>query len=342
MDEGARSRLAAWLAATLGERVDALVISRLSGGAIQQNWLVEAVLSSGPRSFVLRKDAPATIGASHGRAEEFALLRLAHAAGVMVPEPVAFCDDASVLSGPFALMAKVEGVAFGPRLVKDLSLGGDREALVERLGRELALIHAIRPPADGSAHPALPFLGPPPGDPARAEVAFLRSALDAMRAVRPALEWGLRWAERHGPAPSRITLVHRDFRTGNYMVDGAGLTAVLDWEFAGWGDPMADLGWFCARCWRFGRDRLEAGGIGSREAFHRGYAAGGGAPIDEGAVRYWEVMAHLRWAVIALQQGERHASGREPSLEHALTARIAAELELAVLGMTAPAQWRPA
>jgi hypothetical protein len=59
-------------------------------------------------------------------------------------------------------------------------------------------------------------------------------------------------------------------------------------------------------------------------------------------VRYWEVMAHLRWAVIALQQGERHASGREPSLEHALTARIAAELELAVLNMTAPAQWRPA
>jgi aminoglycoside phosphotransferase (APT) family kinase protein len=342
MDEGARSRLAAWLAATLRERVDTLTISRLSGGAIQENWLVEAALASGPRSFVLRKDAPATIGASHGRAEEFALLRLARAAGVLVPEPVAFCDDASVLSGPFALMAKVEGVAFGPRIVKDLSLGGDREALVERLGKELALIHATRPPADGSAHAALPFLGPPPVDPARTEVAFLRGALDAMGAVRPALEWGLRWAGRHAPAPSRITLVHRDFRTGNYMVDGAGLTAILDWEFAGWGDPMADLGWFCARCWRFGRDRLEAGGIGSREAFHRGYAAGGGLPIDGDAVRYWEVMAHLRWAVIALQQGERHASGREPSLEHALTARIAAELELAVLNMTAPAQWRPA
>jgi hypothetical protein len=48
-------------------------------------------------------------------------------------------------------------------------------------------------------------------------------------------------------------------------------------------------------------------------------------------------MAHIRWAVIALQQGERHASGREFSLEHALTGRMAAELELAVLRMTAPA-----
>jgi aminoglycoside phosphotransferase (APT) family kinase protein len=342
MNEGARARLAAWLAAALGERVDTVTISRLSGGAIQENWLVEVALASGPRSFVLRKDAPATIGASHGRAEEFALLTLARAAGVLVPEPVAFCDDESVVSGPFALMAKVEGVAFGPRIVKDLSLGGDREALVERLGRELALIHAITPPADGGPHAGLPFLGVPPHDPARAEVAFLRGALDTMAALRPALEWGLRWADLHAPPPSRITLVHRDFRTGNYMVDGAGLTAILDWEFAGWGDPMADLGWFCARCWRFGRDRLEAGGIGSRQSFHRGYAAGGGRPIDEDAIRFWEVMAHLRWAVIALQQGERHASGREPSLEHALTARIAAELELAVLGMTAPGRWRPA
>ncbi len=53
-------------------------------------------------------------------------------------------------------------------------------------------------------------------------------------------------------------------------------------------------------------------------------------------------MAHLRWAVIALQQGARHASGREFSLEHALTGRMAAELELAALAMTQPDRWRAA
>ena len=44
-----------------------------------------------------------------------------------------------------------------------------------------------------------------------------------------------------------MVLTHKDFRTGNYIVDGAGHGAILDWEFAAWGDPMADLGWFCAK-----------------------------------------------------------------------------------------------
>jgi hypothetical protein len=39
-------------------------------------------------------------------------------------------------------------------------------------------------------------------------------------------------------------------------------------------------------------------------------------------MRYWEVMAHLRWAVVALEQGHRHLSGQDHSLELALTARI--------------------
>jgi aminoglycoside phosphotransferase (APT) family kinase protein len=185
----------------------------------------------------------------------------------------------------------------------------------------------------------LEFLGEPPVDPARAAVADLREALDRLGDRRPILEWGLRWAELHAPTCRRVGLVHGDFRTGNYLVDGAGLTAILDWEFAGWGDPMADLGWFCAECWRFGRRELEAGGIAPRAAFYRGYEEGGGR-IDDAAVRYWETFAHLRWAVIALEQGERHRSGRERSLELVLTARIVPELELAIVRELAPAAWR--
>ncbi len=85
------------------------------------------------------------------------------------------------------------------------------------------------------------------------------------------------------PAPVAPRFIHRDFRTGNYMVDARGLTAILDWEFAGWGDPASDVGWFCAACWRFGRPDLEAGGVGSRAAFLRGYADGGGEAPEAGA-----------------------------------------------------------
>jgi len=345
MDESARARLGRWMGTVLPGAdgpVAILRAERLHGGAIQENWLVEAEHAGRAAGFVVRRDAAAAIGASHSREVEFAILQAARRAGVTVPEPIAFCRDAAVLGGPFALLARVEGVGFGPRVVRDLSLGGDREALARRLGAELATLHKVTPE---TAAPGLEALGPPPRDPALAEVDAMRRALDRLGATRPALEWGLRWAQTTAPGPSAnlppVALAHRDFRTGNYMVDHAGLTAVLDWEFAGWSDPLSDLGWFCAACWRFGRADLEAGGVGSRAAFYAGYeAASGLGPVDDARVRWWEVVAHLRWAVIALEQGERHRSGAEPSLALALTGRIAAELELAALRETAPARWR--
>ena len=367
----AEARLAGWIGGALGRPVDVLALKPLKGGGIQENWTVEAEVGGARRDFVLRKDALATIEASHSRRDEFALIRAAHAAGVTAPEPIGFCDDAAVMGGPFALMAKVKGVGLGPKVVKELR-DEHRPALTTRLAREMARVHAIAPPTTPFPPPrgegsgvgdvssgrtdgppprpsptrgeggALAFLGPPPADFARAEVALLRGWLDALKLRRPSLEWALRWCELHIPRQREATLIHRDFRTGNYMVDDGVLTAVLDWEFACWGDPMFDIGWLHAECWRFGRPDLEAGGIGERSAFYAAYEAESGRKVDDAAVRAYEVLAHCRWAVIALQQGERHSSGREPSLEHALTGRIAEELELAALRLTRPERWRSA
>jgi aminoglycoside phosphotransferase (APT) family kinase protein len=307
----------------------------LTGGAIQENWLLEVTVEGERRELVLRSDAASAVAASHGRAEEFALLKAARAAGVTVPKPLWLCTDAAVLGRPFYVMERVSGVAEGRLIVKPDGPGGDKEALAERLGEELAKIHAITPP-----RPDLGFLDLPKASPALEAVTRYRGYLDAIDRPYPGLEWGLRWAECHAPGRGEIVLLHQDFRTGNYMVDDQGLTGILDWEFAAWGEPMSDLGWFCARCWRFGQDHKEAGGIAPRTPFYRGYERTSGRSVDHEAVAYWEVVAHLRWAVIALQQGERHLTGGEPSLELALTGRVAAELELAVLAATAPEAWR--
>jgi len=97
---------------------------------------------------------------------------------------------------------------------------------------------------------------------------------------------------------------------------------------------MEDIGWFCARCWRFGAVAREAGGIGARDDFYRGYESVSGKPLDREQARYWEVMAHMNWAVIAIQQAERHVSGEETSLLLALTGHIVPELEYEILTMT--------
>lgn len=335
MNDDQRRALERFLVDVTGATTVAIEDLRLlSGGAVQENWRLDLVFEGGThlgrQACVLRCDSSsAGVAASLGRAQEFALLRTVAAVGVTVPEPLWLCEDSGVLGRAFFLMRRIGGTAAGHVLVKDDGFRGDRRALAERLGAELARIHSIRPPCLDLA-----FLTVPDGAPALATVGRHRAFLDAHPTPYPALEWALRWLERHAPARDLVTLCHRDFRTGNYMVDAEGLTGILDWEFAGWSDPMEDLGWFCAACWRFGRDDREAGGIGTRDDFYRGYERASERTIDREAVRYWEVMAHVTWAMVAIQQAERHLSGAEESLLLALTGHIVPELEWTLIAMT--------
>jgi aminoglycoside phosphotransferase (APT) family kinase protein len=266
------------------------------------------------------------VAISWSRAQEFRLLETAFRAGVTVPEPIALCEDPAVLGRPFYLMRRVAGEARGHKLVRDPAIRAEGEALAARLGAELARLHRLAPPV-----PGLDFIPVPDRPAALWRIAEYRRHLDALRAHEPVLEWALAWLERHSPQGQRLCLVHADFRTGNYLVDGGELTAVLDWEFAGFSDPHEDLGWMLAKYWRFGAYQLEAGGIGTRDAFLGGYEAEAGHAVDRSTVPYWEVMATVRWAVIALMQAARHFDGHEDSLELALTAHVLPVLELDLL-----------
>jgi aminoglycoside phosphotransferase (APT) family kinase protein len=325
--------LAPWLTrATEARAVEITALHRLPNGAVQENWRLEARFDggrlAGEQALVLRTDAATGLGIGASRAVEFAVLRAVHAAGVSVPEPLLFCTEAAVIGRPFFLMRLVAGEAHPGRIVAG-ALGGERGALIVRLARELARLHALRPPFAG-----LGALPPPPGDAAAARLAECARLLAADGEPHPVAEWGMRWLARHAPAPVPPALCHGDFRTGNFLADARCFTALIDWEFAGWSDPDEDLGWFCLGPWRFGAYALEAGGIARREAFYRAYEAAAGRAIDPCRVRWWEVMAALRWLVIALRQRDRCLVGGERSLDLALTGRRPAECELEILALT--------
>ena len=331
LDPAAAGDVARWLRGeTQADAVRVTVFERLPGGAIQDNWTLDVEIDGGPlrgtHGFVLRTDAPSGVSVSLSRPQEFAVLSVAHSAGVISPKPLFLCRDLGVIGRAFFVMQRVRGIAAGHRLTREPLLVPDGDALAESLGENLARIHAIRPPRE-----ELDDLRPPSADHARATITEYRDYLDGMEDAYPALEWGLRWCEVHAPVPWDATLIHRDYRTGNFLVDGGRLTAALDWEFAGWGDPREDIGWFTARCWRFGAHAREAGGIAALEPFMRGYERVAGRRIDRAALDYWQAMAHLRWAIIALQQARRHSAGGQRSLELALTGRIVHELEYELL-----------
>jgi aminoglycoside phosphotransferase (APT) family kinase protein len=330
VDADATAAIAAWLTAQTGaDRVAVLRYERLRGGAVQDNSRLDVAIAGGPwhgeHAFVLRTDAPSRVSASLARVQEYEVLRAAHAAGVLAPAPRFLCIDRSVLGRDFFVMDRLPGITAGHRLTRESALVPDPSALAHALAANLARIHALRPPIA-----YLRALPAPPRNPAQDAIAAYRRWLDALDDAYPALEWGLHWCELRAPASFEVTLIHRDYRTGNYLVDDGRLIGVLDWEFAGFGDPREDLGWFTARCWRFGAPDREAGGIAPLAPFVDGYQSVAGHAISRRELAYWQVMAHLRWAIIALEQARRHRAG-ERSLELALTGRIVHELEYEIL-----------
>ena len=332
--EQASVRLAAYLARQLNvERVEVVEKSQLSGGAIQENWLLKVCLHAGSERndqlWVLRTDALSSVSVSMSRAQEYAVLQAVHERGGKVPQPILLCEDRSVIGRAFFIMQALRGTASGHVLSSSAELDGRRRVLTHELGANLAKLHQIRPEPG-----LLNFLGEPMQDPIRQSLQVYRAYLDSLDSSFPVLIWGLYWAERHAPPALPPCLIHRDYRTGNYMVDAGELTGVLDWEFTNWGDPREDIGWFTARCWRFNRPDRVAGGVGELEDFLQGYRSVRELQLNADELRFWQVMAHLRWAVIALQQAQRHASGQESSLELALTGRLVPNLELEILSLT--------
>jgi aminoglycoside phosphotransferase (APT) family kinase protein len=312
------------------ERVEITRLERMSGGAVQQNWAVDADITGGAhaglRQWVLRMDAPAKVAESLTRAEEFCVLAAMQEAGVLAPRPLWCSEDARITGGAFFIMERLPGIAAGHKIARESGLVPDRQRLARELARNLARIHAVTP-----ASVKLPFLKK---SLARDNIVHYRAYLDTLRESHPVLEWGLRWCENHAPSQEEITFIHRDYRTGNYLVADGRLAGILDWEFVGFGNPLEDVGWLFAKCWRFGQHQYPVGGVAHTDDFLREYEAACGRTVDRASLVYWQVMAHLRWAVIALQQRERHRSGIERSLELALTGHILSDLELEILELT--------
>jgi len=326
-----RDRLESFLrTASAASAVTITHLARMSGGAVQENWALDVDVKggayAGAQQWVLRTDAAARVAASLKRGEEFLILQVAHAAKLHAPQPLWMCNDMQVTGREFFIMQRLPGIASGHRITRETALVPDRARLARELAETLVRLHAIKPP-----QPQLAFLATMH---ARDNITHYRAYLDRLAEPHPALEWGLRWCELHAPADEETTFIHRDYRTGNYLVHDGRLAGVLDWEFAAFGNPLEDVGWIFAKCWRFAGRQRPAGGIAETADFIAPYERASGRTVTPAALVYWQVMAHLRWAMIALQQAQRHLSGVERSLELALTGRIVAELEYEILALT--------
>jgi aminoglycoside phosphotransferase (APT) family kinase protein len=312
-------------------------LALIGGGASQETWQLEARIESGPRQghwpLILRRPLGGSIYTSAlDLITEYRVLAAAYASGVPTPRPFCLLDD--LLGQPATLVERLHGESIGRKLVKEAAFAVARTRLPEQMGQALAAIHTVDLASSGLCH-SLPA---PPASlgSARWRIEQIEAGLDAIDEPHPALELCLRWLRRHEPPPpSRLVLVHGDFRIGNMLVGPDGLLAVIDWEFAHLGDPYEDLSWVLLREWRFGMGHLRFGGVGEPEPFFAAYAARTGLAVDPARVAYWEVLGNAWWALGTLNQTRRHLRGEQANLEFASLGRRCAEMELEALELIA-------
>ncbi|HEX2744828.1 MAG TPA: phosphotransferase family protein [Streptosporangiaceae bacterium] len=235
-------RLEGWLNdAVGGEPADLVDIQLIAGGRSNLTYRLALWRPSGSHLLVLRRPPLGhVLPTAHDMSREYRVLLALAGTRVPVAQPVAFCDDAEVIGAPFYLMEHVPGAVIRTRQDAAVLTEPQARDLSEGLADMLAAIHGVDVEAVG-----LSGLGRGAGYLSRQLDRWQRQwDLSVTREVPGYPELVARLTDRL-PAEGETTLVHGDFRLDNVLVTVSPrprITAVVDWEMATLGDPLADLG----------------------------------------------------------------------------------------------------
>jgi aminoglycoside phosphotransferase (APT) family kinase protein len=303
-------RLASFMAGKLYiDTCEIADVVRIQGGASRETLRFDTVTPERRRGFILRRDPPAEMIETERRVEFAALQSFYDSCRVPVPRPIALCEDEAVLGRPFMVMQRIDNASACPPFLPD-PFGEHRETIGRRFFGILGAIHAT----DAKASDLATVVKAPA---ARAcwsreldhwEAVIERNALEpqpiAMTAIR-------RLRRNAPPAPSRLAVVHGDYRNGNFLHDGAGnIAGILDWEMAHIGDPHEDLAWALDPMWA-GKSGLAAGMLPFEEAI-RIWSEASGRAFDPAAFAWWSLFSAVKGIAVWLSCGRRYEEDKLP------------------------------
>jgi aminoglycoside phosphotransferase (APT) family kinase protein len=245
------ARIDPWLKSRVPGLTGTPRVTQYSGGA--SNWTYRLEYHS--HDLVLRRPPAGTKAKSaHDMGREFRIQKALAPSFPLVPEMIAFCDDASVLGSDFYVMRRIDGIIPRRKLGAHLDRRGAR-ALCLAVIDTLVQLHQV-----DAASAGLSSLGKGPGY-ARRQV---EGWTDRYRRARtwnaPTFREVTAWLEERTPADVATCVIHNDFRLDNLVLDRndpTRIVGVLDWEMATLGDPLMDLGSSLAY-WVEARDDLVA------------------------------------------------------------------------------------
>jgi aminoglycoside phosphotransferase (APT) family kinase protein len=197
---------------------------------------VTYAVTRGDAAFVLRRPPrPPLPPSAHDMLREARVLR-ALDGRARVPKVLAVCEDEAVIGAPFYVMQRVDGEV----ITDSVPDGFDPKRIGESLVDSLVEVHAVDWQAAG-----LEGFGKPTGYLERQLRRFHGLWEHNKTREIPAVETVGKWLADNLPQSPAATIVHGDYRLGNTIVGPDSILAILDWEMATIGDPLADVGYLC-------------------------------------------------------------------------------------------------
>ncbi len=244
---GIEGQLASWFAARLPEAAGMRIqgLDRIEIGHSAETLIVTVSWQEGggtrQRDVVIRVRPPAPgLLEPYDLKRQFDILRGLDGTPVRAPRALWFEPSSEVLGREFYVMEKRPGTVYERGFPPELASDPDRvRRMSESILEQIAAIHTVDLQATG-----LDAVGNGKDYLERQLKHWLEQIHRFQRAPLPALERLAAGLTEQKPdqCPS-VTLVHGDAKPGNFAFEGTEVTAVFDWEMAGIGDPLADIGW---------------------------------------------------------------------------------------------------
>jgi len=247
---------------------------------------------------------------------QFRILQSLYGTAVPVPRVFWMEKDTGILGAPFFIMKKVEGEIPLPWKSAKGSYNdpGQRELMAREVVRVLAALHTV----DWKARD-IDFL-PPPATP----TSYAQREIKRWEAIQkeneylaePILAEAYGWLKAHIPRAPRTTLVHGDYRLGNFIWRENRIAAFLDWEMVALGDPLSDIGWMCMKVFQGHTGKVN--GLMDRDEFLSSYEKLSGIHPNPESVLWWEVFGYVKLMAILSAGLRAYIDGRRDDVRLAI------------------------
>jgi aminoglycoside phosphotransferase (APT) family kinase protein len=292
-----RTRLADYLRAQTGRTWALGAFTRYAVGFswITYGFNAREEGAAADQGMILRLGPPYGLFAPYSALPQFAALKALQGSAVPVPKAYWWSDDDYILGAPFFVCERVSGAAPVP-WVSGAS-GGFEENWRKAIGQQFVSALAAQHCCKWRDFPGFErFAGIHEGNAALTQIEFWEQA-QTRWALKPypMLRWALHWLRRNPPTAPRVSLVHGDYRLGNFLEAGGRITAILDWELVHPGDPHEDLAWAFLPQFS-GGSGLVCRLIGEDE-FIAQYQREAGFEVDRGSLHFYRVFSLVKLAL---------------------------------------------